>query len=250
MPTEKCDLVAYSITKQPVQVLGTISTQISLCNKARKGCSCTTTHIFYAVPSVTHEVIVEMDFLNTFKAILQVEQKLIRLKNYGVTTVHILFPTGFNQPLATARIIADIEISARTVIKLLVEAELSKSAAGLIQETSLLSSHETVFNKHEILMPYASTSLTNNQAVVTVINPIMGSFRLHKEMSVGYLSDIETGNIHCFVQQPKEVTSGRHTTVASIKTQDKITLLHFLPDIDIGKDGVSQQDINYLKQYF
>ena len=201
----------------------------------------------YVVTSITHEIILRMDFLDTYKAGLQVSQKKIRLKNPGITTVHILYLTGCNQSLASARIVAHIEILAQTDIKLLIEAELIKSTAGLLQKISLFSSKEMVFNKPKVLMPFAITLLKNKQAVITIVNPTMNSVRLHKGMSEGYLSDIDTDDIHCFVQQPNKVTLGGHATVASIKMQDKVTLPHFMHDINMGEEEASKQDIGYLK---
>ena len=60
-----------------------------------------------------------------------------------------------------------------------------------MRSTTLFSPNEASFAKHQVLLPYAITTLKVEDTVMTDINPTSTDIVLHKGTQLGYLSVVD-----------------------------------------------------------
>ena len=249
LPIQKCDIAAYSVADDPLEVLGVVELQLSLFSTTRKGGSFDAKHTFFIIGSLTHDIILGMDFFVKYHAVLDVVNKKMKVSHEGVTTIHNLYTVEAGQFLSTARVTTDTRVPARTgiPIKLTVSA-CTGNMQHEMRSTTLFSPNEASFAKHQVLLPYAITTLKGEDTVMTVINPTSTDIVLHKGTQLGYLSVVDDDDC---IQLPhtggQKDNSRLQVIIAGAYKRNHVELPEFMQSIDIGENEVSDEDLNFLK---
>lgn len=83
-----------TVNKSPLNVLGQVNLNLDIEGTSRKDGRCSTSFQFYIAESLTHHILIGMDFLQTHRAVVDTGRKrLTIINNYGTETIHKLHNT-------------------------------------------------------------------------------------------------------------------------------------------------------------
>ena len=218
--------------QQPLQVLGKTRLNISVHGTSRKEGKFETCFEFHVTEGLSHEVLLGMDFLETYNAIIDTKNKKITIEdNYAAVTVHKLI--SINQNSFNVDVVADsdIRIPARSEILLTgkLTGEVDDGRVGLFHP-----------NKDEQVAIAAHTVAVVCDGTVTVrlLNPSNEEKIITCGAILGALEDLEEDDIY----ENNELNKQQQTETKVRENSD------IIDNIDIGDNETSHTEKERLKR--
>ena len=217
--------------QQPLQVLGKTRLNISVHGTSRKEGKFETCFEFHVTEGLSHEVLLGMDFLETYNAIIDTKNKKITIEdNYAAVTVHKLI--SINQNSFNVDVVADSDIRIPARSEMLLTGKLT----GDVDDGRVGLFHP---NKDEQAAIAAHTVAVVCDGTVTVrlLNPSNEEKIVTCGAILGALEDLEEDDIY----ENNELN--KQQTETKVRENSDI-----IDNIDIGDNETSHTEKERLKR--